>query len=408
VAAKKLGIRHIWIDSLCIIQDSPDDWQREAALMQHVYSNARFNISATGAEDSDAGLFFDRGRLAVVPFTFEIPDTTTRERKRRRGCWRPGRYRLVDPTLCTYNISYTPLNARGWVMQERLLARRIVHFCRAQIFFECHEWEACEMFPRGLPYTKTFRVNNTRRPWYGRFKSLTLEPRRQVQRRRWLGETRRTPLRRADPSLGYLLLWWEMVDTYSALALTKPEDKLIAFSGMAKLMQQRPEMSGDVYLAGLWRRHLPYHLLWARDPLRSPSDPVTKAGIRIAPSWSWASVQVPVTLHFEPFGAGDNDEILVEILEAEVYASGEDVTGSVSGGYIKLSGFLRNAGCVVSPGGGGRLMTVSGGERLGNYVWMDKTGVVVDGDLKRESVYCLPDRMSTSRYRNPVHRGLDS
>ncbi|KAK4126714.1 heterokaryon incompatibility, partial [Parathielavia appendiculata] len=54
VAAKKFGVRDIWIDSLCIIQDSTDDWQREAGLMQQVNSNARFNISVTGAENGNA------------------------------------------------------------------------------------------------------------------------------------------------------------------------------------------------------------------------------------------------------------------------------------------------------------------------------------------------------------------
>jgi hypothetical protein len=398
VAAKKLDVRYIWIDSLCIIQDSPDDWQREAALMQHVYSNARFNISATGAEDSDAGLFFDRGPLAVVPFTFEIPDTRPRERKGRRVGWRPGRYHLVDPSIWYSNISQAPLNARGWVMQERLLARRIVHFCRDQIFFECHEWEACELFPRGVPGTRTFRVRDTQMPWYGRFKSLTLGQRRQVQRRRWMREIGAP--RRADPDIAYLPLWGELVETYSALALTKPEDKLTAFSGIAKLTQQRPEMSDDVYLAGLWRRHLPYHLLWTRGKpflprVREGGDcPIsTKATTYIAPSWSWASVQSPVTVHFEPFVTDNNDEILVEVLEAEVDASGEDITGSVSGGYIKLKGFLRNAGCVVHPNGRGSLTTASGVELPDTYVWMDETGVFREGNCKRESVYCLPIRM---------------
>jgi hypothetical protein len=405
VAAKKLGIRYIWIDSLCIIQDSPDDWQREAALMQHVYSNARFNISATGAGDGDAGLFFDRGQLAVVPFTFNIPDTTTRERKRRRGCWRPGQYRLVDPTLWSSNISQAPLNARGWVMQERLLARRVVHFCRGHIFFECHEWEACEMFPRGLPETKTLRVRDTRAPWYGRFKSLTLGPRRQDQRRWWLREMGRGVPRRADPDLAYLPLWGELVETYSALALTKAEDKLTAFSGIAKLMQQRPEMSGDVYLAGLWRRHLPYHLLWARDSPLLPRDrdrggggggpgPVTtKATTYIAPSWSWASVQAPVSVHSGPFGIGNNDEILVEILEAEIHASGGDATGSVSGGHIKLRGFLRRAERVTWPSGLTYLRLWPAGRQRGQHVWMDQTVVLGERGCDGESVCCLPIQM---------------
>ena len=33
---RKLNLRHLWIDSLCIIQDSPEDKQRELAKMEHI------------------------------------------------------------------------------------------------------------------------------------------------------------------------------------------------------------------------------------------------------------------------------------------------------------------------------------------------------------------------------------
>ena len=52
--------QYLWIDSLCIIQDSVEDWRRESAEMRHVYKNARRNIEATGAPDSSVGLLFDR------------------------------------------------------------------------------------------------------------------------------------------------------------------------------------------------------------------------------------------------------------------------------------------------------------------------------------------------------------
>ena len=65
--AQYLGLRYIWIDSLCIIQDSKEDWQKEAGLMGQVYSNSVCKISATGASDGSKGLFFDRHPLAIRP-----------------------------------------------------------------------------------------------------------------------------------------------------------------------------------------------------------------------------------------------------------------------------------------------------------------------------------------------------
>ncbi|KAH6855460.1 heterokaryon incompatibility protein-domain-containing protein, partial [Chaetomium sp. MPI-CAGE-AT-0009] len=326
-ASKNLGSRYIWIDSLCIVQDSHDDWEKEAARMKDVYSNAKFNISATGAENGGEGLFFDRGSLAVVPFTLEVSQTGN------PTAWKPGRYRLVKPSLWSSNISQAPLNQRGWVLQERVLAKRIVHFCRDQVFFECSQLDACEMFPDGLPETDLFRKRALGTASNANFKRLDPE-----LDGGWLREIKSMGRLKSSPAFNRYSLWAELVETYSATSLTKWEDKLVAFSGIAKMAQQWPEMAGDGYFAGLWRQHLPYHMLWSR---RKDGGLLTEPMTYIAPSWSWASVQAPVTLH--PVTDGANEEILISILEAETYTSSEDATGSVFGGYIKLRGFLRDA-----------------------------------------------------------------
>jgi len=56
---RELGIRYLWIDSLCIIQDKHDcrDWYHEANLMDKVYLHSYCNISAADANDSTGGLF---------------------------------------------------------------------------------------------------------------------------------------------------------------------------------------------------------------------------------------------------------------------------------------------------------------------------------------------------------------
>jgi hypothetical protein len=55
---KKLNISYIWIDALCIIQDSPEDWSREAPLMSIVYGNSSLNIAASDGDNPNAGLFY--------------------------------------------------------------------------------------------------------------------------------------------------------------------------------------------------------------------------------------------------------------------------------------------------------------------------------------------------------------
>lgn len=92
----------------------------------------------------------------------------------------------------------------------------------------------------------------------------------------------------------------------------------------------------------------------------------------IAPSWSWASVQAPVTL--QPITDGQNEDILIDSLEAEAYTQGSDTTGTVFGGFIKLKGFLREAHCGVWFNFGSSLRT----ERIETRLSMSARGRLVD------------------------------
>ncbi|KAF2434552.1 heterokaryon incompatibility, partial [Tothia fuscella] len=51
---------YLWIDSLCIVQDSTSDWQQESSIMGKVYSSAYCSIAAVGAKNGNEGLFSDR------------------------------------------------------------------------------------------------------------------------------------------------------------------------------------------------------------------------------------------------------------------------------------------------------------------------------------------------------------
>lgn len=194
-----------------------------------------------------------------------------------------------------------------------------------------------------------------------------------------------------DPMLNVYSIWAELVETYSTLALTKWEDKLVAFSGIAKMMCG---VLDDEYLAGLWKRHLPYHMLWSR---RKDGGLRTEPTTYIAPSWSWASVQAPVTLH--PVTDGQNEDILIDILEVETYAQSENVTGSVFGGFIKVRGFLRPAECAVwhhdpesfhSERKEILLAIQPNGPAADIIVWPDETDQFGPEGIRRSKVWCLP------------------
>ena len=125
---RKLGIRYLWVDALCILQsEGPDDvshrtdWAYEASRFGQYYENATLTIAATGAISSDKGLFFRRLGLEVNP------QPVTFRQKSSWGGFRDTTTRPIFPSSYT-EVHDSLLLTRGWAFQERALSRRILHF----------------------------------------------------------------------------------------------------------------------------------------------------------------------------------------------------------------------------------------------------------------------------------------
>lgn len=126
-----LGMRYLWIDSLCIIQDSLQDWREEAAVMLEIYRNSFCNIAATAASNSSIGLFFTQNP-DVFSITVVKPDWTEAS---------DGEFAIVQP--------HEELMQK---FNKEPLLQRAVHFTEDQVFFECRQYLACEVYPCEIPY----------------------------------------------------------------------------------------------------------------------------------------------------------------------------------------------------------------------------------------------------------------
>lgn len=160
---RRMQVRYLWIDSLCIIQDSTIDWQHESLLMGSIYKYGFCNIAATSGHDGRAGCFFDRNSLLIQPLVVQATWSghtllgSLKERGLSTNKLLAGEY-VVYRGEWREEIEEAPLNQRAWVVQERLLAPKILHFSSQQVYWECRTFRANETLPNGLPERPTFKI----------------------------------------------------------------------------------------------------------------------------------------------------------------------------------------------------------------------------------------------------------
>ena len=226
---RRLHVRYLWIDSLCISQDKDDssDWLREAQLMDKVYSYSFCNISATGAADSSEGLFVERDTEKLQDAILDLPSNLL------DSSGATMKWALIDIMYLYRELDHAALHHRAWVMQERFLSPRVLHFGKRELMWECRSSFDMES---GLSRVGKKFPARSFKTLYAVYASDELRP----------GEE-------TAPDSRFLAYkkWATIVKTYSQCLLTKPEDKLIALSGIAKSITS---VMDDTYVAGMWQR----------------------------------------------------------------------------------------------------------------------------------------------------------
>ena len=307
--ARRLEVRYLWIDSLCIMQDKDNkaDWEREASLMEKVYSHSYCNISAANAENCSQSLFNARDPQSVNPETFTL-DLIANE----SGVTAAVYFHVYNSNFWVQDVTRALVNTRAWVLQERILAPRVLHFGKRQLMWECCEKDASEVFAHGLH--PELAVSE-----FVRFKSIALKV-EQGDQRAFRDIIPRLPVAQH--------LWNRIISNYSQCDLSRPEDKLIACSGVAKRFQS---LLKDTYVAGMWRTNLETQLLWTRSALYTGSRP----DVYRAPTWSWICLDGPVWPSRWP-----QDGCHIEVEDVHLSYATSDKTGDTTDGWLRLRGVL--------------------------------------------------------------------
>jgi hypothetical protein len=249
---RRLRIRYLWIDSLCIVQDSPNDWETESKRMVTIYNKAIFTLARHCNPKTSLRCIPDQRHLVSDPNSFPA----VYARPRFKHIW-DGRWPYDSPLL-----------SRGWVYQERLLSPRVLHFSELEVFWECYRDAKCQCADKIL---------------YSQEAPSECNPK--IRHAKALGLMERTT---TLDTAAIRRRWREMVGEYSGLALTIPSDRLPAIQGC---VQQIGQHLKDSYHYGLWEGELIQDLAW----IVTGSSPGPRPSSQFStPTWSWASAGAPV------------------------------------------------------------------------------------------------------------------
>lgn len=317
---RALDVRYLWIDSLCIIQDSREDWEKESMTMGEVYGRSYLTIAARGARNAQDGCFIPRtmSDTSICPLYYSSKSDPSIPR---------GLIYIIDPAFPIEQPNQSPLDTRGWVLQEKILSPRIIHYGAQQVYWECRQNTYRQDAKYTPPLTNRLKQSiDIHTPFKLAFRGMKGGG-EFVYPPEWSERKLELAVRMAQ--------WYSLVGEYSQRRLTYTSDKLPALAGIARTFASA---TGYQYLAGLWKEDFLLGLLWyRRKRLLSgwPDEPVSDK----LPSWSWARFMGPLTFY------GSHQGLLIvlrsccEVLEVS-YPSSENTLlgayGEVSNAQITL------------------------------------------------------------------------
>ncbi|KAN0101481.1 HET domain containing protein [Hyaloscypha variabilis] len=255
-----LGIEYVWIDRLCIIQGDNEDFQRQADKMDEIYGNATLTIAAASTIDENDRILSPRNeRFRSYDLNINAEGIGSVKLRVRR---------LSYAFLANAQEDYGRMSTRAWTWQERLLAARTVFFTPRALKFECRFHSIWEGFDK----------DRAGRSWSYQLENMTYDT------------------------------WMRLVEEFTSRNITRPSDRLPAISAV---MRRVSKSTGWRPLWGLWADSFIEGLCWAS----SLDDQCRMNPKRWAPTWSWASVEGPISYHSKPNKELDENNPMIWDLE---------------------------------------------------------------------------------------------
>ncbi|KAF4989251.1 hypothetical protein FDECE_14777, partial [Fusarium decemcellulare] len=233
---RELGKQYLWIDALCIIQGSHGEWESEASRMERVFASAYCTIAASSARGWKDGFLEPSLWDQIAPGSMECD--------------------------CRFDLDVDegPLMKRAWVIQERVLSRRTIHFTASHTNLTHTYWE-CGNGVRCQQFTKL---------------SLPIGEQRFIMDPYFPSRLKKAGYYRSLEFIQFLF------GEYSQCGLTYKSDREMAISSLLERMGHELDTSVRY---GIIRCFLGSLLLWKRTA--KEMTPPIDFGQRMVPSWSW-------------------------------------------------------------------------------------------------------------------------
>ena len=280
VICRALGIRHIWIDALCIVQGSDGDWEEQSFQMCEIFGNSYLTICAAASRSCLEGILETRqppsltlghasvGGLAVKGL-YSLRPTPYESSPIQR-------YSIEAAAPLVQDLAFSAWTQRGWVYQEKCLSLRKLYFGKNQIHLQIGDVIFSE---NGCVEDIGRSDQHFHRDWPKNVTVGYLEQHGHVRN-----------------------YWHDVVEQVALLQWTVRLDIFPSISGLAKRFKG---FIDSPYLAGLWTDDLHYGLIWTPgeptpisyevtpssrpDSLSDLLDELRSVSSQVAPSWSWAS-----------------------------------------------------------------------------------------------------------------------
>ncbi|KAL4869457.1 hypothetical protein BDV12DRAFT_81985 [Aspergillus spectabilis] len=257
---QQVQIQYIWVDALCIIQDSCSDWEAESSEMASIYHYAHFTIAAATSDAATKGFLYHRHFASQQKAPFLRPWTDPSGQETVLGA-------RLAPVLLDHMLmgedlyDDRPLWTRGWTLQEYILSTRVLVYNTEELWWCCQSGTACECQLLDVLVDDTPGIQTT-------------------------------PVHTLTSPFKAYEYWQKTVEEYMERTLTKSEDRFPGISGIARVIQG---ITKSKYVAGLWSSNFIHDLTWKVSTCGKVESEIQAPSYYRAPSFSWASVEQPVT-----------------------------------------------------------------------------------------------------------------